>query len=106
MTRWSGLDLQNSKQLSFARNKHPRRKGLYNMELIDLPDKKLFTPSDVSRHLCISVATVYQWIDKGQLKAVRIGNKMIRIKRADVVEIISRFEPRDEYISSIGGVNG
>lgn len=54
-----------------------------------LPEKKLFRPSEVARHLNISIKTVYSWCDSGKLQYVRVGEKCIRIHRDDLLTIIS-----------------
>lgn len=51
-----------------------------------LPEKELLRPDEVARYFGVSRATVYVWIQTGQLKAVKLPGKTIRIRRCAVFE--------------------
>ena len=47
-----------------------------------LPEKELLRPDEVADYFSMSVKTIYNWIDKGKIEAVRVGeSKILRIKR-------------------------
>ena len=39
---------------------------------------------EVARELCISASATYELIRRGKLKALRMGRKLIRVRRADL----------------------
>lgn len=50
---------------------------------------ELITVAEAARFLKISVSTIWRWINAGKLVSYRIGPKAIRIKRADLDELIA-----------------
>ena len=50
---------------------------------------ELYTPLEVAKMLRVTRATIYQYIRKGQLKAIRIGNRY-RITRAQLEEYMQQ----------------
>jgi len=58
-------------------------------ELIDLPNKDLFTPTESARFLGVSVSTIYNWISNKYLPAARTGKRLQKIKRADLLKIVT-----------------
>lgn len=55
--------------------------------MIGLPDKDLFRPDEVVAYLGISRASFYRWVKEGKIRAVKIGGKLIRITRYEVIRI-------------------
>ena len=43
---------------------------------------------EVARELCISASATYELIRRGKLKALRMGRKLIRVRRADLAEYV------------------
>lgn len=59
----------------------------------ELPKKALLRPDEVARYYSVSVRTIYDWIDSGQIKAVRIaGGKLLRIKREEAAAAQQELE--------------
>jgi len=56
--------------------------------MIELPNKKLFRPDELAEIFGVSKQTVYLWIETGELEAVRIGKKTIRIKRSEAMKMV------------------
>lgn len=52
-----------------------------------LPNKQRFAPIEAAIYLGVSVKTIYRWIDNGKLKAVKVGDKLIKISREEIIEI-------------------
>jgi len=48
----------------------------------------LLTPKQVARELAVSKATVYKWIVSGELQAVRIGKRAIRVDRQQLSQFL------------------
>lgn len=44
-------------------------------------NNEVLTPTQVAKILSVSVATVYKLIAEGEIKAVRIGPKLLRIEK-------------------------
>ena len=59
-----------------------------------LRTKEFFTVGDVASLLGCSLRTIYRLIDNGTLKAVNLGERMTRIKRSDLYEVME--QPRLE----------
>ena len=49
-----------------------------------IPDKARFRPDEAAEILDISVKTIYSWIATGQMEAVRIGPRSLRIPREEI----------------------
>ena len=50
---------------------------------------ELLTVADAARSLKVSSSTIWRWINTGKLASYRIGPKAIRIRRADLNEVIA-----------------
>jgi excisionase family DNA binding protein len=61
-----------------------------------LPNKALYTPQEVADYFSISVRTVYSWREEGKIKGLKISEKVLRIPRNEVVEIILLARGTDE----------
>jgi len=61
---------------------------------LDLP--VLLSPADVAEFLSIPRRTVYQWIDSGILPSHRVGPRLLRILRGDVLGLLRRLPVSDE----------
>ena len=46
---------------------------------------------EVARELCISPSATYELIRRGKLKALRMGRKLIRIRRSDLEEYVAQL---------------
>lgn len=53
-----------------------------------LPKKSLYTPQEVADYLRVSVQTIYAWHNYGKIRGLKISDKVLRIPRNEVVEII------------------
>ena len=51
------------------------------------------TVTETARLLGVSRTTVWRWIDKGRLRAYRVGSRTIRIKDQDVQEQLQEVKP-------------
>tara|TARA_R100000656_G_C3905005_1_gene119610 strand:+ start:131 stop:331 length:201 start_codon:yes stop_codon:yes gene_type:complete len=49
----------------------------------------LYTPSEVAKVLGVSYDTILSLCRKGKLKSIRIGPRLIRIKKSSVEELIN-----------------
>jgi excisionase family DNA binding protein len=58
------------------------------MAEVDLPP--MLTPADVAELLRVPRRTVYAWIDSGLLPSRRVGPRLLRILRGDVLELLER----------------
>lgn len=56
---------------------------------------RFYTPAEVAELLKTTRRTVYNWIEKGQLKSIKAG-KLVRITRADLEEFIGQPLSDDE----------
>lgn len=58
---------------------------------------RLLTIEDVSKILCISKRTVYNYIKEGKLPFIKLSNRALRFKESDLIKLISertvRYEP-------------
>jgi len=59
---------------------------------IQLPNKQNFTPLEVSVVLEVSVQTIYGWIARNVLPARKVGPKLMRIKREDILKMYKECE--------------
>ncbi len=62
----------------------------------DLPEKTLLRPDEVAAFLRVSVKTVYRWVAKGLLDAVRL-KKSLRIYRRSVLDFINAHLETDQF---------
>ncbi|PJW20225.1 excisionase [Geobacillus thermodenitrificans] len=49
---------------------------------------KLFTAEQIAEQLNVSSRTVYNWINQGKLKAMRLGNSTLRISERELNNFI------------------
>jgi excisionase family DNA binding protein len=56
--------------------------------LTGLPKKELLRPDEVAEYLRLDIRTIYDWIACGDLKAVRVGGKCLRIPREAVEKVV------------------
>jgi len=50
----------------------------------ELPKKPFFRVDEVADYYCVTVRTVRNWINQGKIPAVRVGDRMFRVRREDV----------------------
>jgi excisionase family DNA binding protein len=56
-------------------------------------DERHFTVADIAELLRVNPQTVYNWIDRGQLKAVRAGARRVRVRQSDLDLFLGRSAP-------------
>lgn len=56
-------------------------------------DESFLTVSDVARLLQMNEQTVRNWIDRGELRAVRVGSRRVRVRREDLDAFIEAGSP-------------
>ena len=61
-----------------------------------LPKKALYTPREVADFFGVHVDTVYTWKAEGKIKGLKISDKVLRIPRKEVVEIIILSQSSNE----------
>lgn len=61
-----------------------------------LPKKALYTPGEVADFFRVSVRAIYKWHDEGKIKGLKISEKVLRIPRQEVVEIIILSQTSNE----------
>ena len=52
--------------------------------------QEYYTLKEVSEILSIKVKTLYKWVNEGKLKSVKIGGKLVRVKKEDLEEFINQ----------------
>lgn len=55
-------------------------------------DEKQYTVKEVAEHFRVSRQSVYDWINDGKLKAIRVGDR-IRIPQSALDEFIRPVQP-------------
>lgn len=58
--------------------------------------EKLFSPKEVSAITGEHVMTTYRRIREGQLRAVRVGTKSLRVPESEVRRLITEMNPVQE----------
>lgn len=61
-----------------------------------LEEDDFYTISEAAKALRVSVSTVWRWIDSGKLAAYRVGQRRIRIKKADLATVVKPFREGKE----------
>ena len=54
-----------------------------------MTDLELYTPNEVAKVLGVSYDTILNLVKKGKLKSIRIGPRLIRIKKSSVEELLN-----------------
>jgi len=52
-----------------------------------LLEKDLFRPDEVASYFSVTRKTIYSWIETGKLKAIKIANNQLRIRREEILKI-------------------
>ena len=58
----------------------------------DIPEKRSFRTDEVAEICGVSRRTVQRWCESGFIDFIRIGPKLIKIKRECIIKIISLSE--------------
>jgi excisionase family DNA binding protein len=58
--------------------------------MTDPPGETYLTVAEVAAILKLNQQTIRNWIDAGQLPAVRVGQRRVRIKRSDFDRLLQR----------------
>ncbi len=58
-------------------------------------DEQLISVAEAAKLLQVSQSTLWRWIDSGKLPAYRIGLRRIRLKRADLQQLVSPARPEN-----------
>jgi excisionase family DNA binding protein len=69
-----------------------------------LVDEETVTVAEAARLLHVNPSTIWRWIDQGQLPAYRVGQRRVRVRRADLATMITpaRSEAEESYMATIG----
>lgn len=68
-----------------------------------LVDEDTLTVAEAARLLHVSESTIWRWINQGMLPAYRVGRRRVRIRHADLREVV---RPRDAASESEPGPGG
>lgn len=49
-------------------------------------ESRFLSPAEVAAGVGVRTTTVHEWIRRGELKAVRLGGRILRVSRADLDE--------------------
>jgi excisionase family DNA binding protein len=58
-------------------------------------DEQLYTPQEVADYLKVDVRTVYRWLRKGEMNAIRFQREY-RVAESDLKEFLDRRRTRPE----------
>ncbi|OGE14936.1 hypothetical protein A3B39_02945 [Candidatus Daviesbacteria bacterium RIFCSPLOWO2_01_FULL_37_10] len=61
---------------------------------MDKNNPQLYTPEQVAKILQVKAESVRRYVRSGQLKAIKLGGKFIRIERRDLDKFIEQFKIR------------
>jgi excisionase family DNA binding protein len=64
-------------------------------------DPEYYTVREAANALRVSVPTVWRWVRSGRLKAYRIGERVIRVRRSDLTAMIT---PADQPQVDVGAL--
>jgi excisionase family DNA binding protein len=81
--------------------------------VLDEP-KELLTVAEVADQLRVNQQTIRNWIDRGELAAIRVGPRRVRIRSSALEEFISQSSPmraptqeeaQEDYADAIAAVD-
>ena len=55
-------------------------------------EDEFLTVADIANRLKLNQQTIYNWIDRGQLPAVRVGARRVRVRRSDLDALLAAGE--------------
>ncbi len=58
--------------------------------------EKLYTVEEAAEYLQVVPATVREWLRKGEMKGVKLGGRIWRIREQDLVEYLDKMAVQDE----------
>jgi len=67
---------------------------------MEMKDEKLLTVPEVAKRYSVTRAAVYNWINEGKLKAVRVGT-LTRIPESEAMSFIRPYEPTSKAAGRI-----
>jgi excisionase family DNA binding protein len=59
---------------------------------VDTDEDELLTVADIANRLKLNQQTIYNWIDRGELPAVRLGARRVRVRRSDLDALLAAGE--------------
>jgi excisionase family DNA binding protein len=59
---------------------------------------RFLTAEGVAERFKVSIRSVYNWVDRGLLPAVRVGPRSIRFTQEDVEELLRRSDRLAQYL--------
>jgi excisionase family DNA binding protein len=65
-----------------TKTKESENKGTRSVATTDL--QRLVTPTEAARACGVSIQTIFRYIDQGDLAAVKLGKKTVRIKLTEL----------------------
>lgn len=54
-----------------------------------MPDEEYLTVAEAASFFKVSQSTIWRWIDQGDIPAYRVGRRRIRLKRGDLVHVVT-----------------
>lgn len=57
---------------------------------------ELLTVKEIAAELRVVGQTVRNWIDRGELEAVRVGSRRVRVRRSELARFLEARSPRPE----------
>lgn len=70
---------------------------------MSLPPHEFLTLGEVANHLRVDTKTVRRWVSGGILPAIKIGTQTVRIRRRDLLELLSKSRTRKKQGASLRG---
>jgi excisionase family DNA binding protein len=62
------------------------------VSLVERSDTRYLTPREIATQLGVSTKTVHRLVDAGQLRALRVGPRLLRVRPEDFAEFVSERE--------------
>ena len=72
-----------------------KEKSLMNQKIFS---DEWLTPKEAASLLKIHRSTIYRWADEGLLTLYNLGNRLTRLKRTEVEQLIEPKKPKDEVV--------